>query len=210
MSDDVIEAAGRRILFVMATDVEHRERLKRLFTPFICGVGPVEAATATALRLAEGRLAGGVDLVCSLGSAGSNRLPQGMVAQASHVSYRDMDASPFGFPRGVTPFSDLPATVELDTPVPDLRRASLSTGAAVVSGDAYSAIDADMVDMETWGVMRACQLAGANLVALRGISDGAEPVSRYEHWADYLDAVDEGLAGAVERLLQHMATRETA
>ena len=203
--DDVIEAHGRRVLFVMATQVEYRDRLRALFRPFVCGVGPVEAAAATALRLAGG----GVDLVVSLGSAGSNRMPQGTVAQASHVSYRDMDASPLGFPRGVTPFSDLPAVVRLGPAVPGVRQATLSTGANVVSGEAYAAIDADMVDMETWGIMRACRLAGADLVALRGISDGMEPVSRYEHWADYLDAVDEGLAGAVETLLAHLAGQQT-
>ena len=200
MSGDVIEAGGRRVLFVMATDVEYRDHLRRLFTPFICGVGPVEAAAATAYRLAGG----GVDIVCSLGSAGSNRLPQGTIAQASHVSYRDMDASPFGFERGVTPFADVPAVVELGPHVPGVRQATLSTGAAVVSGDAYAGIDADMVDMETWAVMRACRMRDVRLVALRGISDGMEPVSRYEDWTDYLDAVDEGLAGAVEALLRHV------
>ena len=204
MSGDVIEAGGQRVLFVMATDVEHRDGLQRLFTPFICGVGPVEAAAATAFRLARGD----VDLVVSLGSAGSNRLHQGTIVQASHVSYRDMDASPFGFERGVTPFSDLPAVVELGRRVPGVRQATLSTGAAVISGEAYAAIDADMVDMETWGVMRACRMREVELVALRGISDGMDPVSRYEDWTDYLDAVDEGLADAVSALLRHLAAGE--
>ena len=198
---DVIETGGRRILFVMATDAEYRDHLRRLFTPFICGVGPVEATATCAWRLAKGD----VDLVVSLGSAGSNRLPRGTVVQASHVSYRDMDASAFGFERGVTPFLDLPAVVPLGLAIPGLAQATLSTGASVVSGTAYDAIDADMVDMETWGVMRACHLANAGLVALRGISDGSEEVSAYEHWADHLDAVDEGLAEAVEKLLAHVA-----
>ena len=196
----IIEAGGRRILFVMATDAEYRDHLRRLFTPLICGVGPVEAAAACARRLAEGD----ADLIVSLGSAGSNRLPRGTIVQASHVSYRDMDASAFGFERGVTPFSDLPAVVPLGPAVPGLPQATLSTGANVVSGKGYDAIDADMVDMETWAVMRACHLAGADLVALRGISDGSEEVSAYEDWVDHLDAVDEGLARAVEKLLAHV------
>ena len=200
MQGETIRVGGRRILFVMATRAEYGAHLERLFVPFVCGVGPVEAAAATALRLARGD----VDLMVSLGSAGSNRLPQGAVAQASHVSYRDMDASAFGFERGVTPFSDLPAVVELGPSVPGLRQATLSTGADVVSGEAYRAIDADMVDMETWAIMRACGMTGARLVALRGVSDGMEPVSRYEHWADFLDAVDEGLAAAVRVLLRHL------
>ena len=127
-------AGGRRVLFVMATRAEYGDRLAERFEPFICGVGPVEAAAATALRLVKGD----ADLVVSLGSAGSARLPQGHVAQISHVSYRDMDATPLGFEKGVTPFSDLPAVVELEAAIPGIPPATLATGASVVSGAACS------------------------------------------------------------------------
>src|SRR5690606_19130976 len=111
------------------------------------------------------------DLVISLGSAGSQKLEQCGIYQASSVAYRDMDASPLGFAKGQTPLLDLPPVLKLTT-VPGLATATLSTGANVVSGAAYTGIDADMVDMETYAVLRACQSFGVPLLALRGISDG--------------------------------------
>ncbi len=180
----------------MATEAEYRAALRTRFKPLICQVGPVEAAMHTAMAL-SGRK---VDLVVSLGSAGSQTLEQARVYQVSSVSYRDMDASAFGFEKGVTPFLDLPATVTLDHTIPALPAASLSTGANVVSGEAYADIGADMVDMETWAVMRAAHKASVPLIGLRGISDGAEPVSEYSDWTRYLEVIDQRLSEAVDAL----------
>ncbi|UUP18652.1 5'-methylthioadenosine/S-adenosylhomocysteine nucleosidase [Nitratireductor thuwali] len=192
---------GRDFLFVMAAEAEYGPHLKQRFTPLMTGVGPVEAAVAVAAALArlegEGRLPG---LVVSLGSAGSRTLEQTEVYQAVSVSYRDMDASPLGFEKGATPFLDLPATVPLPLRVPGVPEASLSTGANIVSGAAYDAIAADMVDMETFAVLRACQRFGVPLVALRGISDGAAELRHVDDWTEYLEVVDEKLSTAVDRL----------
>jgi len=190
-----------RILFLMAAPAEYGEHLKRRFTPLIVGVGPVEAAVGTAAALARldarGRLP---HLVVSLGSAGSRTLDHAAVYQASSVSYRDMDASALGFAKGKTPYLDLPTEIPLSLTVPEIASARLSTGANVVSGAAYDAIDADMVDMETFAVLRACQKFGVPLVALRGISDGRSELKRLTDWTDYLAIVDERLAEAVEKL----------
>jgi adenosylhomocysteine nucleosidase len=193
--------AGRRLLFVMAADPEYGPHLKRLFTPLMTGVGPVEAAVELSGALAELR-AGGTppDLVVSLGSAGSRRLEQTEIYQAVSVSYRDMDASPLGFPKGATPFLDLPAVVDMPLRIPDIAEASLSTGANIVSGAAYDAIAADMVDMETFAVLRACHRHDVPLVALRGISDGAAELRHVDDWTEYLHVIDEKLAEAVGQL----------
>lgn len=68
-----------------------------------------------------------------------------------------MDASAIGFPLGVTPFTGHPAEMTLATPLSDVPRASLSTGANIVSGADFERIAADLVDMETSAVLRACQ-----------------------------------------------------
>jgi adenosylhomocysteine nucleosidase len=111
-----------------------------------------------------------------------------------------MDASALGFERGATPFLDLPVTVPLPLRVPGLREASLSTGAAIISGTAYDAIAADMVDMETFAVLRACQRFGVELIGLRGISDGAAELKHVSDWTEYLHVIDEKLAAAVGML----------
>ena len=192
---------GRRVLFVMAAQPEYGPHLRARFWPLMTGVGPVEAGVVLSAALARLEATNDLpNLVVSLGSAGSRTLEQTGVYQVSSVSYRDMDASPLGFPKGETPFLDLPRSVDLPFSVPDLPSASLSTGANIVSGAAYDAIDADMVDMETFAVLRACQTFGAPLVGLRGISDGAAELRYVADWTEYLHVIDEELAHAVDRL----------
>ena len=193
--------AGCRILYAMAADAEYGAHLRGRFTPLMTGVGPVEAAIVISSVLAELAAAGqSPHLVVSLGSAGSRSLEQTGIYQATAVSYRDMDASALGFPRGITPFLDLPAVLPLPVVVPGIATATLSTGANIVSGAAYDAIDADMVDMETFAVLRACQRHALPLVALRGISDGAAELSHVSDWTEYLHVIDEKLAAAVDAL----------
>ena len=202
---EILEFGGRSVLFVMAVEAEYGKHLRERFRPLITGVGPVEAAVASTHALAELAVKDALpDLVVSLGSAGSRTLEQAHIYQASSVSFRDMDASPLGFEKGVTPFLDLPAVIDLKLRVPDTATATLSTGANIVSGSAYDAIDADMVDMETFAVTRAAMRFDVPLIALRGISDGAAELHHIDDWKEYLHVVDEHLAAAVDRLLAAM------
>lgn len=193
--------AGKRLLYVMATEAEYGPHLSSLFLPLMIGVGPVEASVNLTRILTvleqQGELP---DLVVCVGSAGSARLSQTEVFQVSSVAYRDMDASPIGFEKGRTPFLDLPAMIDLPCLVPGLPDASLSTGANIVSGKAYEAIATDMVDMETYACLRACQAFGVALIGLRGISDGTRELQHVGDWTEYLHVIDQKLAGAVEDL----------
>lgn len=193
----------------MAADAEYGPHLQKRFVPLMTGVGPVEAGVRLGAELARLKIEGGLpDLVVSLGSAGSRSLEQTEIYQAVFLSYRDMDASPLGFEKGTTPFLDLPAIVPLTHRVPGIKEASLSTGAGIISGEAYASIAADMVDMETFAVLRACQLFGVPLVALRGISDGAADLKHVGDWTEYLHIIDERLAAAVDRLQAAIASGE--
>lgn len=186
------------ILYVMAAQAEYGPHLRARINPVMTGVGPVEAAVVVTKALADARHAGTLPrLVVSLGSAGSRSLEQCGLYQASSVSYRDMDASPLGFPKGQTPFLDLPPVLPL-TIIPGIPTATLSTGGNIVSGPAYDGIDADMVDMETYAVLRACQAFGVPLLALRGISDGAAELAHVSDWTQYLGIIDEKLAAAID------------
>lgn len=203
----VTRIAGKSVLFVMAAEAEYGPHLKRLFVPLMTGVGPVEAGIVMGAELARLEAAGTLpDIVVSLGSAGSRKLGQAEIYQAVSVGYRDMDASPLGFEKGVTPFLDQPATIPLPLRIPGIAEATLSTGAAIISGKAYDAIAEDMVDMETFAVLRACQLFSVPLIALRGISDGAADLRHVGDWTEYLHVIDKKLAEAVERLSEALAT----
>lgn len=188
------------MLFVMAVGAEYGPHLKVRFSPLMTGVGPIEAALVTGVALHDLALKDALpDLVVSLGSAGSRVCSLGDVFQVASVSWRDMDASPLGFTKSVTPFVDHPVDVPLMTPL-HWPMARLSTGANIVSGAAYDAIDADMVDMETFAVMRACDRFGVPLMGLRGISDGPGELDHIDSWTALLHLLDERLALVVDRL----------
>jgi adenosylhomocysteine nucleosidase len=201
MTHDLTKVGDRSILFVMAADAEYGPHLRKRITPLMTGVGPIEAAIVLSHALtklqAEDKLP---NLIVSLGSAGSRSLEQTEVYQVSSVAYRDMDASPLGFERGRTPFLDHPAIIPLPLRIPDMPEAALSTGGNIVSGAAYDLVEADMVDMETFAVMRCCQLFGIPLIGLRGISDGKEELKHVDNWTEYLHVIDEKLAQAIDKL----------
>lgn len=182
----------------MAVGQEYGPELQARIDPLMTGVGVVEAAASVAHALAT--LPELPDLVVSLGSAGSRRKPVGEIFQISHVSWRDIDASPLGFARGVTPFLDLDPVQPLVTPIADWPTATLSTGSDVVTGSAYDRIDADLVEMETWGVLRACQRFGVPVMGLRGVSDGPGELTGIHDWTALLGHLDRGLARAVDAL----------
>ncbi|MAP45717.1 MAG: 5'-methylthioadenosine/S-adenosylhomocysteine nucleosidase [Sphingobium sp.] len=197
--------SGRRVLFVMAVEAEYGPHLRARFTPLMTGVGPIEAGIAMGAALqALAAQAASPDLVVSLGSAGSRRCPLGEIVQVASVSWRDMDASRLGFPKGVTPMTDHPVDIPLLTPL-DLPRARLSTGANVVGGDDYNYIDADMVDMESFAIARACARHGIPLMGLRGISDGPGELDHINSWMELLGLIDERLAQAVDLLPDALA-----
>ncbi|MFK0385224.1 5'-methylthioadenosine/S-adenosylhomocysteine nucleosidase [Agrobacterium sp. NPDC090273] len=201
MSYSLQHVAGKSVLFVMAAPAEYGPHLQARMSPLMIGVGPVEAAISVTAVLTGLDAADHLpDLVVSLGSAGSRTLEQTSVYQVASVSWRDMDASAFGFEKGRTPFLDLPAEVALPLRIPGITEARLSTGGNVVSGAAYDLIDADMVEMETYAVLRACQRFGVPLIGLRGISDGKADVNHVDDWTEYLHIIDEKLAESIDKL----------
>jgi len=191
----------------MATEQECGSHLRARIRPLITGVGPVEAAAATAAALAAlddtGRRP---DLVFSLGSAGSRTLEHACVYQISSVSYRDMDATLLGFEEGATPFLDEPAVIEIPHRLPDIPASSIATGASIVSGKGYDGISADMVDMETFAVLRAARRFGIPMIGLRGISDGRADLTGLHDWTEYLHVIDEKHAALLDKFAEDVAS----
>jgi adenosylhomocysteine nucleosidase len=191
--------ATPEVMFVMAAEQEYGAHLRRRMDPVFVGVGPIEAAITTALAL-ERRIGAGraPKLVVSLGSAGSHRCEVGSIWQISGVSWRDMDATRLGFEKGVTPFCDHPAEIALPTPLPGVPKATLSTGGAVIGDEGFETILADLVDMETFAIARACQRFAIPMIGLRGVSDGPGTLSGIHDWTAMLALLDERLALAVD------------
>ena len=191
-------------LCVMAAAPEYGPALRSRIRPLITGVGPVEAAAGVAQALAGLKTGRALpDVVISLGSAGSRTLDHARIYRVTEVSYRDMDASVLGFPKGETPYPRIPAVLLMADGPASLPTARLATGASVVSGAAYDAVNADMVDMETFAVVRAAARFGVPVIGLRGVSDGRTDLSQLSHWTDALAEIDLRLAEALDLLHDH-------
>ena len=126
------QIGDHKLLYVMAAAPEYGEHLQERFVPLMTGIGPVEAAVVLSAELGRLNEAGELpDLIVSLGSAGSAKLPQTEVYQVSSVCYRDMDASSLGFEKGQTPLLEgttAPAVHEphdFTTPELPIRRTCL-------------------------------------------------------------------------------------
>jgi adenosylhomocysteine nucleosidase len=116
-----------------------------------------------------------------------------------------MDASPIGFDKGVTPFANQPAIIDIPDRLPDIPAASISTGGNLVSGSAYDAIPADMVDMETYSVFRSAERLKIPVIGLRGISDGRSDLTGLHDWLEFLHILDEKLALVIDAMGDHVA-----
>jgi predicted 5'-methylthioadenosine/S-adenosylhomocysteine nucleosidase len=129
-----------------------------------CGIGPVEAAVATAAALERKRPAA----ILHIGIAGARTLEPGVLVIGSEAVYCDR----------VDPENTLPK-IERATPDPGLFAAAtralpdahvepIATAARVGGGAACADVEA----MEGFAVLRAAALAGVPALELRAISNG--------------------------------------
>lgn len=161
----------------------------------VCGVGPVEAAAATARSLASGAH----DAVLHIGLAGARGVSVGLVVVGSEALYADLRAR-WPVVRRVVP--DAPLVEAALSALPDAHRLPIHTSAAV-GGACNTVSQAPLVEaMEGFGVLRAAALAGVPAVEVRVISNelGEEDRSRWD-----VEGALATLAGALPRLLEAVA-----
>jgi len=145
------------VIVVAATERELAH--VRGFETFVCGIGPVEAAAATAARLA----ASPPDAVLHVGIAGARALPPLSVVLGSESVYVDLQAR-ISLVDRVEP--DTRLLERLQGALPDAHVLPIGTSAAVGGAASY-----DVEAMEGFGVLRACGLAGVPAVELRVVSN---------------------------------------
>jgi futalosine hydrolase len=124
----------------------------------VCGVGPVEAAAATARALAEER----PSAVLQVGIAGAHGIESLTLVLGSEAVYCDA-AGPF-VPARALPDPGLLA--RLRDSFPDARVERIGTSARV--GGSHGV---DVEAMEGFAVLRACELAGVPAVEVRVVSN---------------------------------------
>jgi nucleoside phosphorylase len=152
----------------------------------VCGIGPVDAAAATARRLAELRPHG----LLHVGIAGARTLDTGSLVIGSEAVYEDAVAGAV-VPARIEPDADLLAAAR--RALPDARVLPIGTSAHVGGTRAC-----DVEAMEGFAVLRAAAAAGVPAVELRAISNAVDEPDRARWRFDDALAV---LAAAVPRVL---------
>jgi len=175
------------MLVVAAT--ERELALVRGVETFVCGVGPVDAAAATARVLTARR----PDAVLHIGLAGARGIDPPALVLGSESVYSDVIDPGSAFPRveRVEPEAALLARVR--AALPDALVLPIATSGRVSGGSGC-----DVEAMEGFGVLRACALAGVPAVELRAISNDVDEADRAKWRFD--DALA-ALADAVARVL---------
>jgi len=156
-----------------------------------CGIGPVEAAVATAHALAERR----PDAVLHVGIAGARGIEPPTLVLGSESVYCDAltpdSRSTIARVERVAPDPGLLAAAR--AALPEARVLPIATSARVGGGTAC-----DVEAMEGFGVLLAAAFAGVPALELRAVSnDVAEPDRAKWRFDDALAA----LAAAVERVV---------
>src|SRR5262249_46735605 len=147
-----------------------------------CGIGPVEAAAATAQALAARAPAA----LLHVGIAGARGIPAGQLVIGSEAVYEDGEGG-VAVPGPVQPRADLLERVR--RALPDARVLPIGTSARV-GGTSGCTVEA----MEGFAVLRAAELAGVPAVEVRAVSNEIDEPDRARwRFDDALAALEHAL-----------------
>jgi futalosine hydrolase len=180
---------ARVIMVVAATQLEADLVDDAQVRVVVCGIGPVEAALATADALAASRPAA----VLQIGIAGAQTLPHGSLAIGSESVYCDVLDAEARIPR-VERIAPAPHLLEAARrALPDAHVLPIATSGRVGGGAAC-----EVEAMEGFGVLRAAALAGVPAVEIRAVSN---PVAERDRDRWQVGSALDVLRGALPSLL---------
>ena len=159
----------------------------------LCGVGPVEAAAATAAEIARER----PSIILHVGIAGARRphsfAPAALVI-GSESRYDDLGVPAEWAPNTVITGQELVAAAQRALPTAVALPIGTSARVGGTSG-------CDVEAMEGFGVLRAAQLARVPAVEIRAISNDIEETDR-TRW--HFDAAFEAIIAATPRVVTEL------
>ncbi|MDQ2665711.1 MAG: hypothetical protein M3Z05_06845 [Gemmatimonadota bacterium] len=180
-----------RILVVSATARERAEGGD--WRTLLCGVGPVDAAAATAAEIARER----PSLILHVGIAGALRhadLEPATLVVGTESRYSDLGVPPEWAPSVIATPPELVVAAQRALP-------SALTHAIGTSGRVGGTSGCDVETMEGFGVLRAAQLAGIPAIEVRAISNHIEEPDR-ARW--HFDAAFAAITAATPRLVEEL------
>jgi nucleoside phosphorylase len=184
---------GRVLLVVAATEFEAALVGEGAARSLVCGVGPVEAALATAAALQRDR----PDALLQIGIAGARTLPDGSLAVGSEAVYCDVLDPNARIPRVERVAADGRLLDAARRALPDAHVLPIGTTARVGGG-----IGCEVEAMEGFGALRAAALAGVPALEVRAVSNPVDQVDR-SLWR--VDAALDALRAALPPLLEELA-----
>jgi nucleoside phosphorylase len=155
----------------------------------VCGIGPVEAALATANALAARR----PSAVLHVGIAGARSLPPPSLVLGSEAIYADVLDPGSKFPRVTTAAPDRALLEAALAELPEAYVLPIATTGRV-GGGAVAEVEA----MEGFAVLRAAALAGVPALEVRAISN---PVGEPDRARWQIDEALSALAASVPKLI---------
>lgn len=170
--DIVPDRTGRPLILVVAATARELPPSDGWLT-LQCGVGPVDAAAATAAAIAALRPAA----ILHVGIAGARRacgILSGSFVIGSESRYCDLEVSAELAPDRVAASPHLLAAVQ--RVLPDSTTLPIGTSARV-----GGTTGCDVEAMEGYGVLRAAQLGGVPAIEVRAVSNEIEEHDR-AHW----------------------------
>jgi futalosine hydrolase len=158
----------------------------------VCGVGPVEAALATAAALAADR----PGALLQIGIAGARTLPDGSLAIGSEAVYCDVLDPNARIPRVERVVPDAGLLEAARRALPTAHVLPIGTTARVGGG-----VGCEVEAMEGFGALRAAALAGVPALEVRAVSNPVDQVDR-SLWR--VDAALDALRAALPALLEEL------
>lgn len=192
--DPPLPVAPERVLVVFAMPEEAGGRFDGVRSRVLyTGVGKVN----TAYRFTKAIAAARPTLVLDFGTVGSPRFDTHTVVECTRFVQRDMDVTPLGLPHGHTPYDDVPGPIDVPHRLPDLPAAVCGSGDHFVSG--HDIRECDVVEMEAYALAKICLLERIPFMAVKYVTDGADPGAHVD-WAANLPRAAEAFLTAYRRV----------
>lgn len=175
------------------------EELKGVDNVIYTGVGKVNATITACNVINDVR----PDMIINYGTAGTvNRKYSGLV-EVDTILQRDMIAEPQA-PRGVTPFEqdETAGAVMLDSGT----NVTLGTGDSFVQepDNWFDYASVDIVDMEAYGIAKACKKRKIKFLCYKWVSDFADE-NAMENWTKNVNAGQQAFVNKLEEIKKQYA-----
>ena len=172
-------------LIVVALEDELPRILVKDWRVIYTGIGKVNAVIETGIAVEEEK----PDFILNFGTAGSSRENITGLHEVTLFKQRDMDLSPLGFDKGITPFDEI-ADITLGR-----EGLSCGTGDNFVNED--QEVVTDLYDMEAYALAKFCLKKQINFYCFKFVSDQANEDAP----KDWKESVSSGAVVFIESVL---------